>query len=174
MHSCLQKTTKLIRKWKEKKKRLIKRIHSVSSNKGWSNLCVFFIYWMVVVGVLLFVQDFNLLSHYNITLRISLELRETNELLLEVLETNELLISRNSFIMVVQNQMWLWQRREKCLVHSVSRAHVHEGFKVSAKRYTNEKKVYIVNETYSNSIKEFYSNWIMKTISIISYRSNKL
>ena len=60
---------------------------------------------MVVVGVLLFVQDFNLLSHYNITLRISLELRETNELLLEVRETNELLISRNSFIMVVQNQM---------------------------------------------------------------------
>ena len=75
----------------------------------------FFIYSIVAVSVLLFVQDFNLLSHYNITLRISLELRETNELLLkvretnelllEVRETNELLISRNSFIMVVQNQM---------------------------------------------------------------------
>ena len=60
-----------------------------------SDLYLFLIYVIVAVSILLFIQRLNLLSTYNIALRISLELYESVELS----------VSRNSIIRVFQKKI---------------------------------------------------------------------
>ena len=80
----MQKIYKQIQKRKIGKKVEKKSFYKIYSSKAWSILCGFLIYFIIVVSILLFVQGWNLLFPDSITLRISSELRETNELSIHV------------------------------------------------------------------------------------------
>lgn len=80
----IQNLYKQIQKRKIGKKVEKKSFYKIYSNKTWSILCGFLIYFIIVVSILLFVQGWNLLFPDSITLRILSELRETNELSIHV------------------------------------------------------------------------------------------